>query len=72
MTLSTSTSYLWPLIAGVRVTGKNYCDHTEEYAREQGYEVITLMTNKYMPAFEFYNHVDYIQAEHFVFLFKPV
>jgi aminoglycoside 6'-N-acetyltransferase I len=52
--------------------GKKLLEHTEDYAREQGYEVITLMTNKYMPAFKFYNHVDYIQAEHFVFLFKPV
>ncbi len=52
--------------------GKKLLEHAEEYAREQGYEVITLMTNKYMPAFEFYNHIDYIQAEHFVFLFKPV
>jgi len=52
--------------------GKRLLDHAEEYSREQGYEVITLMTNKHMPAFEFYNHIDYIQAEHFVFLFKPV
>ncbi|MFB9844544.1 GNAT family N-acetyltransferase [Mucilaginibacter ginsenosidivorans] len=52
--------------------GKSLLDHAEEYSREQGFEVITLMTNKHMPAFEFYNHIDYIQAEHFVFLFKPV
>lgn len=52
--------------------GKSLLEHAEEYSREQGYEVITLMTNKHMPAFEFYNHIDYIQAEHFVFLFKPV
>ena len=52
--------------------GKKLLDHTEDYSREQGYEVITLMTNKHMPAFQFYNHIDYLQAEHFVFLFKPV
>jgi aminoglycoside 6'-N-acetyltransferase I len=52
--------------------GKQLLDHAEEYARNEGYEVITLMTNKHMPAFQFYNHIDYIQAEHFVFLFKPL
>jgi len=52
--------------------GKSLLDHAEDYAREQGYEVITLMTNKHMPAFQFYNHIDYLQAEHFVFLFKPL
>jgi aminoglycoside 6'-N-acetyltransferase I len=52
--------------------GKQLLDHIENYSRGQGYEVITLMTNKHMPAFQFYNHVDYIQAEHFVFMFKPL
>ncbi|MDB5136024.1 MAG: family N-acetyltransferase [Mucilaginibacter sp.] len=52
--------------------GKFLLDHTENFAREKGYEVITLMTNKYMPAMKFYNGIDYLQAEHFVFLFKPI
>jgi len=52
--------------------GKALLAHAENYASDQGFEVITLMTNKHMPAFEFYNHVDYMQAEHFVFLFKPI
>jgi len=52
--------------------GKKLLDHAEEFALTQGYEVITLMTNKHMPAFEFYQHLDYIYAEHFVYLFKPL
>ncbi|MGN6638102.1 MAG: GNAT family N-acetyltransferase [Mucilaginibacter sp.] len=52
--------------------GKRLLDYTEDYAREQGYEVITLMTNKYMPAMKFYSGINYIHAEHFVFLFKPL
>ena len=52
--------------------GKKLLDHVENYAMDEGYDVITLMTNKHMPAFEFYEHLDYIHAEHFVFLFKPV
>jgi aminoglycoside 6'-N-acetyltransferase I len=52
--------------------GKLLLDHTEQYAIEQGYEVITLMTSKYMPAFKFYKKIDYIQAEHYVFFFKPL
>ncbi len=52
--------------------GKKLLEHTEEYAVTEGYEVITLMTNKHMPAFEFYQHLDYISADHFVYLFKPL
>ena len=52
--------------------GKKLLEHAEQFAADQGYEVITLMTNKYMPAFEFYQHLDYIYAEHFVQLFKPL
>lgn len=52
--------------------GKRLLDYTENYAREQGYEVLTLMTNKYMPAMKFYSGINYIHAEHFVFLFKPL
>lgn len=52
--------------------GKLLLDHSEKYAREQGYEVVTLMTSKHMPAMKFYKGVNYLQAEHFVFLFKPL
>ncbi|MEO6850868.1 MAG: GNAT family N-acetyltransferase [Mucilaginibacter sp.] len=52
--------------------GKLLLDHTENYAREKRYEVISLMTSKYMPAMKFYKNIDYIQAEHYVFLFKPI
>jgi aminoglycoside 6'-N-acetyltransferase I len=52
--------------------GKALIEHSEEYARENGLEVITLMTNKYMPAYKFYENNDFLDAEHFVILFKPV
>lgn len=52
--------------------GKALLAHAEKYARAQGYEVVALLTSKYMPAFKFYQSIDYLQAEHFVFLFKPV
>ena len=52
--------------------GKALLDHAQEYAGNAGLEVITLMTNKYMPAFKFYENNDFIHAEHFAILFKPV
>ncbi len=52
--------------------GKLLLDHTEKYARAQGYEVVALLTSKYMPAMKFYKSIDFIAAEHFVFLFKPL
>jgi len=52
--------------------GKKLLEHTEAYSKEKGYEVVTLMNNKHMPSFEFYKHIGYLHAEHFVFLFKPL
>lgn len=52
--------------------GKSLIENAENYAAENGLEVITLMTNKHMPAYKFYESNDFIHAEHFVILFKPV
>jgi aminoglycoside 6'-N-acetyltransferase I len=52
--------------------GKLLLSHTEQYAGEKGYDVVSLMTSKYMPAFKFYKSIDYTQAEHFVYFFKSV
>lgn len=52
--------------------GKLLLDHSEKYARTQGYEVVTLMTSKHMPAMKFYRGVSYLPADQFVFLFKPL
>ncbi|MGZ3812145.1 MAG: GNAT family N-acetyltransferase [Mucilaginibacter sp.] len=52
--------------------GKLMLDHCEGYAKKEGYEFVSLMTNKYMPAYKFYNNLDYIHSEHFVFMFKQV
>ncbi|MBS1502349.1 MAG: GNAT family N-acetyltransferase [Bacteroidetes bacterium] len=52
--------------------GKMLIDRSEEYAKGNGLEVITLMTNRHMPALKFYENNDFIQADHFTILFKPV
>ena len=52
--------------------GQMLLDHAEKYAKEQGFDVITLITNKYMPSMKFYTNINYIHAEQFVFLFKPL
>src|SRR5262249_20640463 len=52
--------------------GKHLLGHAEKYAQSKGYEVVALLTSKYMPAFKFYQSINYLPAEHFVFLFKPV
>jgi aminoglycoside 6'-N-acetyltransferase I len=52
--------------------GRRLINHCQRYAKQQGYEVVTLMTNKHMPAINFYKDLDYLEAEQFVFLFKPM
>ena len=52
--------------------GKALLEYSEEYASNAGLAVVTLMTNKHMPAFKFYDNNDFIHAEHFAILFKPV
>jgi aminoglycoside 6'-N-acetyltransferase I len=52
--------------------GKRLLHHCQRYAKQEGYEVVTLMTNKHMPAINFYQEMDYLEAEQFVFLFKPL
>lgn len=50
--------------------GKALLEHTATWCRENGFPTIFLMTNKFMPAFKFYNKHDFSLAEHFVFFFK--
>lgn len=52
--------------------GKKLLLHTEQYAIDNSLETITLMTNKFMPAMEFYEKNDFMHAIPFVFLFKQV
>jgi aminoglycoside 6'-N-acetyltransferase I len=52
--------------------GKKLLEHAEQYAASIGLKSISLMTNKFSPAFNFYLKLDYFHAEHFVFLFKEI
>ena len=52
--------------------GKLLLDHSEQYAKDKHYEVVILMTNKFMPAFKFYKKINYLEAEQYVFFFKPL
>lgn len=63
--------FISPEIQG-RGYGKSMLDFAEKFAKENGLDSISLMTNKFMPAFNFYNKINYLQAEQFVFMFKPV
>jgi GNAT superfamily N-acetyltransferase len=52
--------------------GKLLISHAEEFALDRGLETVTLMTNKFMPAMNFYEKNDYIHAQPFVILFKQL
>jgi aminoglycoside 6'-N-acetyltransferase I len=52
--------------------GKMLMEHCDQYARENEIEQLILMTHKYMPAFKFYENIDYIAAEQYVFMFKQL
>ncbi|MFD2872280.1 GNAT family N-acetyltransferase [Mucilaginibacter ximonensis] len=52
--------------------GKLLMNQCAEYSRENGLELLVLMTNKYMPAYKFYNKTGYVNAEQFVFMFKQI
>jgi aminoglycoside 6'-N-acetyltransferase I len=51
--------------------GRLIMQFLENYAKDKNVELVVLMTNKYMPAFQFYLKLDYIHADQYVFLFKP-
>jgi aminoglycoside 6'-N-acetyltransferase I len=50
--------------------GKRLLAFCEEYAAEMNINTVILMTNKYMPAYSFYNKANYTTTEQFVFMFK--
>jgi len=52
--------------------GKKLLDFCDQYARDKQIESIVLMTNKYMPAYNFYNKAGYTTTEQYVFMFKQV
>jgi GNAT superfamily N-acetyltransferase len=52
--------------------GRALLETTETYAKENGFEMLTLMTNKFMPALKFYFNNDYNKVDQYVFLFKEL
>ncbi|WP_183558339.1 GNAT family N-acetyltransferase [Mucilaginibacter sp. SP1R1] len=52
--------------------GQYLMEFCSSYAKKEEVELLTLMTNKYMPAYKFYNKNDYITTEQYVFMFKPL
>jgi len=52
--------------------GKHLMEHCEQYCREKSLEMIVLMTNKFMPAYNFYLSNDYVKVDQYVFMFKQV
>ncbi len=55
-----------------RGIGKQIMAHCEAICKEKGIEMITLMTNKLMPAYEFYITNDYSKVDQYVFMFKEL
>ncbi len=66
--------YIDELFISPASQGKGYgtklLGRIEEYARSRKLGGVTLLTNKYFPAMNFYKKKDYTQAEHVVFLYK--
>lgn len=52
--------------------GRLLLEHTETWSKEQGLEMIVLMTNKLMPAFNFYLNNDYNKVDQYLFMFKDL
>jgi len=52
--------------------GKELIAWSEEYCKKNKLEMITLMTNKLMPAYEFYYSNNFVKVEQYVFLFKQI
>lgn len=52
--------------------GKSMMDYSYQYAEREKLELVVLMTNKYMPAYKFYNKIGFTTMEQFVFMFNQV
>ena len=52
--------------------GKKLLAYCDQYASENQIGSIVLMTNRYMPAYGFYNKIGYTATEQYVFMFKQV
>lgn len=52
--------------------GKKIMQMCEDEATLNGIELLVLMTNKYLPAYKFYEHDGYVAADQYVFMFKQL
>ena len=52
--------------------GKRLLNYLENYCKENGLAGTTLLTNRYMPAKNFYEKNGYALADHVIFLYKEV
>ena len=52
--------------------GKRLLGHAEQYAKDHGLKSLSLMTNKFMPAFHSYNKLNFFHAEQLIFLFREI
>ena len=52
--------------------GKKLMEYCEQYCKDKGIEMVNLMTNKFMPAYNFYINNDYIKVDQYVFMFKQI
>ncbi|GAA4089435.1 GNAT family N-acetyltransferase [Mucilaginibacter panaciglaebae] len=52
--------------------GKKLLSYCDQYASENNIGSIVLMTNRYMPAYGFYNKIGYTTTEQYVFMFKQI
>ncbi|AYL95794.1 GNAT family N-acetyltransferase [Mucilaginibacter celer] len=52
--------------------GKKLLQFCEEYANSNQIELLVLMTNKYLPVYDFYEMAGYTLADQYVFMFKQL
>ena len=55
-----------------RGVGNMLLEAAESHCRQNALTRITLMTNRFMPAFQFYHRNDFVKADQFVLLFREV
>lgn len=52
--------------------GKKIILYCENHCKQNGVDIIILMTNEVMPAYTFHNNNDFIKVDHYVFMFKQL
>ena len=52
--------------------GRVLMQHAEKYCSQNDLKMITLMTNKFMPALKYYESIEYMKVDPYVFMFKQL